>query len=278
MVGRPGPRHRRGGPVRQEDAQADRGLDDRTGDAQGGITVFAERGPSSLSGGPRIRVRTFPPGEGVAEDPVCGSGNGSIAAFLARHKHAHEPEGAYVAEQGVTTPGVPTEESIGGQPIPAGVDPVPEPEITQQAVDRTNDFVRFLAAPPPEREDAETRQGRDVFGRVGCQRCHVPELVTGPSPTAALSEKRFAAYTDLLLHDMGPDLADICLGLALPSEFRTEPLIGLRSASKFLHDGRTTSLEQAIELHGGEATAARDRFRALSPSERAALLAFLKTL
>ncbi len=187
-------------------------------------------------------------------------------------------EGAFVLEQGVTNPAVPTEETIGGQPIPAGVDPVPEPEINQEAVDRANDFVRFLGVPSPARPSAEAKRGRDLFGRIGCDRCHTPELVTGPSPVRGLSAKRFTAYTDLLLHDMGPDLADICLGLALPSEFRTEPLIGLRLATKFLHDGRAASPEEAIEVHGGEAGAARDRFRDLSPSERAALIAFLKTL
>lgn len=63
-----------------------------------GVTVFVERG----DGGPvRIRVRTFAPGEGVAEDPVCGSGNGSVAAFIARHKHAGDATGSYVAEQGI---------------------------------------------------------------------------------------------------------------------------------------------------------------------------------
>ncbi|VVP85572.1 Trans-2,3-dihydro-3-hydroxyanthranilate isomerase [Pseudomonas fluorescens] len=63
-----------------------------------GLTVFAECG----DGAPvRIRVRTFAPGEGVAEDPVCGSGNGSVAAYLARHKHVHEHSGSYVAEQGI---------------------------------------------------------------------------------------------------------------------------------------------------------------------------------
>jgi PhzF family phenazine biosynthesis protein len=63
-----------------------------------GVTVFAERG----DGGPvRIRVRTFAPGEGVPEDPVCGSGNGSVAAYVARHKHAGEDSGSYVAEQGI---------------------------------------------------------------------------------------------------------------------------------------------------------------------------------
>ncbi len=63
-----------------------------------GITVFAERG----DGGPvRIRLRTFAPGEGVAEDPVCGSGNGSVAAYIARHVHPDDTVGAYVAEQGI---------------------------------------------------------------------------------------------------------------------------------------------------------------------------------
>lgn len=63
-----------------------------------GINVFVERGDQ---GGARIRVRTFAPGEGVAEDPVCGSGNGSITAYIARHKHGPNEEGHYIAEQGI---------------------------------------------------------------------------------------------------------------------------------------------------------------------------------
>ena len=94
----------------------------------------------------------------------------------------------------------------------------------------------------------------------------------------ALSLRIVAAYTDLLLHDMGPDLADICLGEAQPSEFRTEPLMGLRLGTAFLHDGRASTIAQAIELHGGEATASRDRFLRLSPLARAALLRFLNRI
>jgi CxxC motif-containing protein (DUF1111 family) len=94
----------------------------------------------------------------------------------------------------------------------------------------------------------------------------------------ALRNREFAAYTDLLLHDMGAELADICLGLARPADFRTEPLLDLRDAVHFLHDGRATTLEQAIELHGGEGSGARDRFKALSPADRAVLVAFLKSL
>ena len=94
----------------------------------------------------------------------------------------------------------------------------------------------------------------------------------------ALRNRTFAAYTDLLLHDMGAGLADICLGLASPADFRTEPLLDLRGAEHFLHDGRAATLEQAIELHGGEGSGARDRFEALSAADRAALVAFLKSL
>src|SRR5256884_5062253 len=76
----------------------------------------------------------------------------------------------------------------------------------------------------------------------------------------------------------GGRLGDICLGLATPADFRTEPLLDLRGAEHFLHDGRATTLEQAIELHGGEGAGARDRFKGLAAADRAALVAFLKSL
>src|SRR5207245_4248107 len=132
-------------------------------------------------------------------------------------------DGAFVAESSVTDPAQPTEETIGGAPIPPGVDPVADPEINQEQLDLTNDCVRFLAAPTPARLGGEGRRGREIFSRIGCPACHVPTLPPGDSPVAALRFKYFAAYTDLLLHDMGPDLADICLRLATPAEFRTEP-------------------------------------------------------
>ena len=113
---------------------------------------------------------------------------------------------------------------------------------------------------------------------IGCASCHVPALVTGPAPVKALSFRIVEAYTDLLLHNMGPDLADICLGRAKPAEFRTEPLMGLRFKTAFLHDGRAGSIAKAIHAHGGEASAARNRFVALSPLERGALLQFLRGL
>ena len=186
--------------------------------------------------------------------------------------------GAFTAEMGITTPAQPTEETIGGKPISPGVDSVPDPEISQEVVDVADDFVRFLAPPTPAKLGTDGRRGRQLFSQIGCASCHIATLRTGDSPVAALRHREFAAYTDLLLHDMGTDLADICLGRAKPADFRTEPLLDLRDAEHFLHDGRAASLDQAVELHGGEATGARDRFHALPAADRAALIAFLKAL
>jgi len=138
--------------------------------------------------------------------------------------------------------------------------------------------VRLLAPPHPLAMGNEARRGQKIFARVGCVACHVPELRTGKSDVAALSNRTVRAYTDLLLHDMGPDLADICFGDASPSEFRTEPLMGLRLSTAYLHDGRAKSIEEAIRLHGGEAAPSRNAFLALSARERRALLTFLNGL
>jgi CxxC motif-containing protein (DUF1111 family) len=194
-------------------------------------------------------------------------------------------DGALVIEMGITSPSVPTEESFGGQPLPEGTDSVPDPEVGQEVLDRLNAFVRFLAPPPPQMLSANAKRGQDAFGRIGCNSCHIPTLRTGDDPSRALRYRNVPAYTDLLLHDMGEDMADICLGQATPSEFRTEPLMGLSLSEnieegepRFLHDGRAKSIDEAIRLHGGEAARSRDRFLALSEADRAALVAFLRAL
>jgi CxxC motif-containing protein (DUF1111 family) len=187
-------------------------------------------------------------------------------------------DGAFQVEIGITNPSVPVEGTVAGDALPAGTDPAPEPEIGARSLELTDAFVRLLAPPAPLKQSREARRGRDLLAQVGCTGCHVPTLRTGDNPIPALSHKEVAAYTDLLLHDMGPQLADICFGLAKPSEFRTEPLMGMRLATQFLHDGRAKTPEQAIEMHGGEGMRSRDLFEALRPADRAALLAFLKTL
>ncbi|WP_262892739.1 di-heme oxidoredictase family protein [Hymenobacter qilianensis] len=128
--------------------------------------------------------------------------------------------------------------------------------------------------------------GEQLFVQVGCGKCHTPELRTGDSPVAALADRPVRAYTDLLLHDMGPGLNDgYTEGSAQPAEWRTPPLWGLglspnsQGGSYFLlHDGRARSIEAAIAQHGGEATGSRDRYDRLSAAEQRQLVDFLKSL
>src|SRR6185436_19983962 len=117
-----------------------------------------------------------------------------------------------------------------------------------------------------------------LFSSYGCVSCHTPALKTGSNKVRALNYKTVYAYTDLLLHDMGPERADICLGLASPSEFRTEPLMGLRFLQQFMHDGKATTPDEAIEMHGGEGWRAREKFRKASSKDREALFEFLRSL
>ncbi len=186
--------------------------------------------------------------------------------------------GAFINEMGITSPSEPREQTIRDAPLPPGVDPAPDPELGQAGIDATDAFVKLLAPPPPTLSSFTELQGRHLFANVGCTGCHVPLLHTGPNPVRALSNTTVSAYTDLLLHDMGPELADICLGQATPAEFRTEPLMGVQFKEVFLHDGRASSIEAAIQLHAGEAAGARDRFLGLSSQERAALLRFVSGL
>jgi CxxC motif-containing protein (DUF1111 family) len=186
---------------------------------------------------------------------------------------------AFITEIGITNPLFPAEPSIAGNPLPVGIDPAPAPEISEDELDAADAFVRLLAPPPAVVRAAKLQaRGGALFGGVGCAACHVPTLKTGTNPVRALSNQVVPAYTDLLLHDLGPALADICLGQALPGEFRTEPLWGLRLRFELMHDGRAKTVDAAIRLHGGEASGARARYVALSDAERTVLLAFLGSL
>lgn len=188
---------------------------------------------------------------------------------------------ALLMELGVTSPEFPVEQAPFGEARwLADCDAVPDPEDDGGAVERMTDFMRLLAPIAALGQGADERAGDTLFGRVGCDGCHVRQLESGPSPIAALSEKRYAPFSDFLLHDMG-ELGDgIAEGDAGPREMRTAPLWGARLAgpSRWLHDGRARSLHDAIEQHDGQAAPARAAFLALAERERQQLLAFLATL
>lgn len=192
-------------------------------------------------------------------------------------------ESALITELGLTTPNNPVEETLNGVPIPPETDPMPEPEIDERGINILTDFVRFLAPPVRATLSAaalrdSVERGEQLFEDIGCTPCHTPSLRTGPSDISALDRKTANIYSDLLLHDMGAELAGACGLNADPSEHRTAKLWGLRFKDRYMFDGRATSLRQSVELHGGESEASRDAFQELSAEEQAYLLRFLSIL
>ena len=186
-------------------------------------------------------------------------------------------------ELGFTTHRHPDEEPMNGTPIPPEADPMPDPEIDAPTMGHITDFVRFLAPPAPEQELSgavrdTVEQGRALFGQIGCASCHRQELRTGESATTALAERPLRPYSDLLLHDLGEALADVCGADAAPGELRTAPLWGLRHRARLLHDGRATDINGAVAAHGGEAAAARAAFESLPEEARLAVIRFLRSL
>lgn len=130
---------------------------------------------------------------------------------------------------------------------------------------------------------ARVAAGKTLFAQARCTACHVTSLTTGTAHRfAELRSQVIAPYTDLLLHDMGPDLADTFpQGNATQQEWRTAPLWGLGLLAaitpnvRYLHDGRARTIEEAILWHGGQAAASRDRFKALSADDRQKLIAMV---
>lgn len=193
---------------------------------------------------------------------------------------------AYHQDIGITSDLLPIE-NLNVQAGGAGVgDAVADPEIASNIVNETTMYVRLLAPPAPGTSNQRTQDGAGIFNQVGCASCHVPLLKTGPHPIRALANVEVALYSDLLLHDMGPGLADNRPdGSATGTEWRTAPLWGTRLVAKFLngevfylHDGRARSIDQAIRYHGGEASLARTGYENLTDDERAALIAFVESL
>jgi CxxC motif-containing protein (DUF1111 family) len=184
---------------------------------------------------------------------------------------------AYQGDMGITSPLRPDE-----LPNPDGLtdDAKPGEDVVLDTVNAVADYMRLLEI--PRRAPADAR-GQALFAEADCAACHVPSLRTRADyPIAQLADIDAPVYTDFLLHDLGPDLAD---GLADESassvSWRTAPLIGLRHSTSYLHDGRARTIEQAILLHdgaGSEAAASVAAFRALSYEDRGALIDFVRSL
>lgn len=162
-----------------------------------------------------------------------------------------------------------------------------DPEVTNQTVQDVVFYLQTLKAPIQRRQqDPTILGGKQIFSNAGCDKCHTPQLQTGDFPVEALSNKTFFPFSDFLLHDMGPALDDgYTEGSAITSEWRTPPLWGLglsknsQGKSYFLlHDGRAHSINEAIMLHGGEASQSKSAYTQLSEMEKKQLIAFLESL
>ena len=230
-----------------------------------------------VSGDANLRARLI---------PIDGRYIGRFGKKAVSINLLHQTVAAYALDMGLTTDLIPQDlfnPAVGG----FATDNSPDPEIRSNIVDNVVFYLRTLR-PPPRREadHPDVVAGERLFVEIGCSGCHVPTLRTGRSEIAALDQVTFHPYTDLLLHDMGPELDDgYTEGRALTSEWRTPPLWGLGLAETFqggtgyfLHDGRAQSLPDAIEYHGGEGSASRTAFRRLTPDEQNQVIRFLESL
>lgn len=198
----------------------------------------------------------------------------------------HQTVGAYHEDMGVTTDLI-AEDLFNPRAGGRASDDAPDPEASSSTVANVVFYLKTLRAPSRREEgDPAVLAGDQLFSDVGCEDCHIPTLRTGRSEIDVLDRVDFHPYTDLLLHDLGPELDDgYTEGRASSAEWRTPPLWGIGIQENFqggrafyLHDGRATSLEEAIELHGGEGSASRDAYSALSPGDRTQLIRFLRSL
>jgi CxxC motif-containing protein (DUF1111 family) len=215
---------------------------------------------------------------------------------------------AYTVEEGVSDEAFPSEND---ESIPSCLPPFPVPPGTNKTkgvpddrndtgeapkapvnfpgdLERFSLFMRFLAPPTPVAPTPSTSNGLVQFQNVGCNMCHNVSFTTPSSSIAALSNVTATLYSDLLVHDMGPGLADnVKQGNATGDQFRTAPLWGIGQRYFFLHDGRTTDIVQAIEDHrsnangvypNSEANTVINNFDALSQQNQQDLVNFLRSL
>jgi CxxC motif-containing protein (DUF1111 family) len=191
---------------------------------------------------------------------------------------------AYRNEMGITNDVFRDEVSFGVEDaVMRRCDPIPDPEdaidpvTRRRGIDNFASFMRLLAPPARRAVDEAGREGERLFSAIGCVGCHVPSLTTARSANPLFDRRPVELFADLLLHDIGTG-DGIAQGAAEPHEIRTPALWGLGLRKPFLHDGRASTIEEAIELHGGEAALARQGYMRLDTSERARLIAFLRSL
>ena len=194
---------------------------------------------------------------------------------------------AYLNEMGITTPLFPTENCpqdptqgrlvncalLAANPATSNPNEPDNNDLTQ-----FTEFITLLAPPPQVPLTARAKRGAVTFAQIGCANCHLPGFTTGANAIPQLNEVTFFPFSDFLLHDMGALGDGIAQSGAGQTEMRTAPLWGVRVITSFLHDGRASTLSEAILAHAGQGQAARNNFAGLSATDQANLIAFLNSL
>jgi CxxC motif-containing protein (DUF1111 family) len=216
-----------------------------------------------------------------------GTGERRVGRFGWKAQHATLlafSADAYRNEMGITNDLFSQEVAVGISSDRMRVcDPIPEPEdirdprTGRRGIDNFASFMKFLAPAGRGAIDETVRNGERVFGAIGCAACHTPVLATGPSSNPLFNRVAVPLFSDLLLHDIGTG-DGIQQESGAPAEIRTPALWGLRFRRPLLHDGSAATIEDAIRRHAGEADLARRGFDQSSAEDRAALLAFLRSL
>ncbi|HEV8201920.1 MAG TPA: di-heme oxidoredictase family protein, partial [Candidatus Polarisedimenticolia bacterium] len=185
----------------------------------------------------------------------------------------------------------PKENTSNGKSV-AIYDEVSDPEDTGEDIEAFARFMRSTKVPPRDEDLAATtdsRLGDQVFSRLGCDTCHVRNITTAPAGTIinqgaftvppAVGNVTIHPFGDFLLHNVGTGDGIVQNGgPSTRNKVRTAPLWGLRTRSRLMHDGLSMTRNDAIQRHGGEAQRVTDAYRALSSTDRQALLTFLDSL
>ncbi|MDC5840482.1 c-type cytochrome [Vibrio europaeus] len=194
---------------------------------------------------------------------------------------------AFNGDVGLTSNLFPNENCTSKQTICDDLPNGGSPEVSDNILDFVEFYSQHLAVPIRRNVDKpEVKLGQELFAKVGCDSCHKTNVKTGNREgLPALSNQTIHPYTDMLLHDMGPGLADNRPEyLANGQEWRTQPLWGIGYTKEvndhtyFLHDGRARNLMEAVLWHGGEAEIAKQKVLKFNQKEREALIAFLNSL
>jgi CxxC motif-containing protein (DUF1111 family) len=194
--------------------------------------------------------------------------------------------GAMIGDLGITSPLFPNENCTPTQTACRAAPSGGQPELKADQLEDIHSYLSLLAVPARrDRDLPAVREGEALFAATGCAVCHRPALTTGASDFAALAYRHIAPYSDLLIHDLGPGLADGRADFAASGRhWRTPALWGIGlsddigEGSGYLHDGRARTLQEAVLWHAGEAGPARKRYASLSKRSREALLTFLRSL